>query len=1014
MNIGTKIGAGFAAGMVIILAIGASAYVSTQRLVEANRWVTHTHQVIEGLQRVQRLLDDAETGERGFVLIGEERYLEPYDAAAGEIQPDIDALVELTGDNAAQQESLRQVRKLADAKLAQLRHTIQVRRQSGQQAAVEVILTDRGEKIMDELRGVVAEMKGREQQLLEERNDAANAAADRTTFTITVWMPIALLVLGVAAVVLMRTVRFGGPAAPPSARRKKWGRIAVHYLFAVAVVAVAVLLRWRLEQSFGPLPTYITFYPAVLLAVAIGGGGPGILATVLSALAADYFFMAPIYSFRIDAPNDILALGIFTGINLCLCAMAERFRRAQWAEAISVAQERQLDVLSRLNEELSQQSEELSQQSEELARQNEELQTQSEEIQTLNSELTHREDILHVLLDAACLGTAEQAVMQDICQAAKEMFGPAADAVIVVEPENGRLAVHGHAGLGPEAAKVESWPAENRFAKMVITENKTAALADSSLRPDIALIELPGEEPFRAMLAAPMRIEGRPFGVVGVYSRHPQEWTAEQFRLAEWLAAQCSRIVETLRLQEALRSVAQFPNENPCPVLRIDRAGTVLYVNKSSAVLGSQWQCEIGRPASEPLAGLVRETLDRRQAKEMDLESGDRVFSFLLVPVAESGYVNLYGHDVTDRKRAEEQLARLAEIVESSDEAILSKDVHGIIQTWNAGAERLFGYRAEEVIGQPIALLLPPERIQEEEQILQRLLSGQRVERLETIRVTKDGRRLDVLVTASPVKDHDGRIVGASKIIHDIGDRKRAEEALRRTAEDLVRSNKDLEQFAYVASHDLKEPLRMVTGFMSLLKDRCQGKLDAKSDDYIAFAADGAARMQGLIDDLLAYSRAGRGEISERTDSGAVLDRVLGSLTVSIQESGAAITRDPLPTIACNPVELTHVFQNLIGNALKFKGRRKPEIHVAARRQAGGWLFTVRDNGIGIDPQFAERIFMIFQRLHTRDDYPGTGIGLAICKKIVERYGGRIWVESQPEKGSTFCFTIPDRGKGQG
>ena len=370
--------------------------------------------------------------------------------------------------------------------------------------------------------------------------------------------------------------------------------------------------------------------------------------------------------------------------------------------------------------------------------------------------------------------------------------------------------------------------------------------------------------------------------------------------------------------------------------------------------------------------------------------------------------------DITERKKAERAMARLAAIVESTDDAILSKDLNGIIQSWNAGAERLFGYRAEEVVGRPITLLLPPERIEEEQQILDRLLGGQRVEHLETVRVAKDGSRLDVSVTVSPVTDPDGRIVGASKIVRDITQRKRAEEALRQTADDLARSNKDLEQFAYVASHDLREPLRMVTGFMSLLKDRCQGKLDAKADEYIAFASDGASRMQALIDDLLAYSRAGRGERPSARNIGAVIDNVLRTLTVSIEESAAVITRGPLPTIASNPLELTQVFQNLIGNALTFRAQRKPEIHVAAQRQAGGWLFTVRDNGIGIDPQFAERIFMIFQRLHTREQYPGTGIGLAICKKIVERHGGRIWVESQLGQGSTFSFTIPDQGKGQG
>jgi light-regulated signal transduction histidine kinase (bacteriophytochrome) len=271
-----------------------------------------------------------------------------------------------------------------------------------------------------------------------------------------------------------------------------------------------------------------------------------------------------------------------------------------------------------------------------------------------------------------------------------------------------------------------------------------------------------------------------------------------------------------------------------------------------------------------------------------------------------------------------------------------------------------------------------------------------------------DGRplRLWLEVSADPLLMDGKRHVILA--MNNITDHKRAEEALRRTAEDLARSNEDLEQFAYVASHDLKEPLRMVTGFLSLLRDRSRGKLDAECDEYVAFAADGAARMQRLIEDLLAYSRAGRGEMTGLTDLGTVLDGVLRSLTASIEESATVITHDPLPTVTCNPVELTQVFQNLIGNAIKFKGQGRPEIHVGARRQTDDWLFTVQDNGIGIAPQFAERIFMIFQRLHTRQQYSGTGIGLAICKKIVERHGGRIWVESEPENGSTFCFTIPD------
>ena len=386
MSLGAKIGAGFAVVIVIIAAIGVHVYVNAQRFIEANRWVTHTHEVIEHLEHVMSALKDAETGQRGFVLTGEERYLEPYHAAGGQIHHDIETLVALTRDNAAQQQGLRQVQELSDAKLAELQETIQLRKRSGLAATLPVILTDRGKTTMDDLRRVVADMQSREQQLLKQRNDAASASANRTIWTITLWMPIALLALGIAAVVLMQTVRFGGPAAPSRAPGKKWRRIAVEYAAAVTVVAAAAVVQWRLVESFGPLPLFLIFYPAVLLVASIGGGGPGILATVLSALAADYWFVKPYGSFHVETTNDVLALGVFIGTSLCLCILAERLRRSRWAEAVSAAQEQQLEELARLNEELSQQSEELSQQTEELAQQNEELQAQSEEIQTLNEE----------------------------------------------------------------------------------------------------------------------------------------------------------------------------------------------------------------------------------------------------------------------------------------------------------------------------------------------------------------------------------------------------------------------------------------------------------------------------------------------------------------------------------------------------------------------------------------------------------------------------------------------------
>ncbi len=270
----------------------------------------------------------------------------------------------------------------------------------------------------------------------------------------------------------------------------------------------------------------------------------------------------------------------------------------------------------------------------------------------------------------------------------------------------------------------------------------------------------------------------------------------------------------------------------------------------------------------------------------------------------------------------------------------------------------------------------------------------------------------DNLLQRQPLEQHQLEILRLYGVtLGHLCTRKRAEEALAQKAQELARSNADLEHFAYVASHDLQEPLRMVTSYLQLLERRYKDRLDADARDFIAYAVDGATRMQALINGLLSYSRVStRGKSFEPTDGTVALERVLANLKVAIEESDAVVTYDHLPTVMADEVQLTQVFQNLIGNAIKFRSDRRPEIHVGAEYRGGEWLFSVRDNGIGIDPQHFERIFKIFQRLHSHEEYPGTGIGLAVCKKIVERHGGRIWVESQPGEGTTFYFTIPERG----
>jgi PAS domain S-box-containing protein len=355
----------------------------------------------------------------------------------------------------------------------------------------------------------------------------------------------------------------------------------------------------------------------------------------------------------------------------------------------------------------------------------------------------------------------------------------------------------------------------------------------------------------------------------------------------------------------------------------------------------------------------------------------------------------------------------LGGIVQLAADGIISVDDEERIHLFNAGAEEIFGYTAEEVLGQKLELLIP-ERYREVHtaehlpQFARAHTTARRMgERKEVFGRRKDGSEFPAEVAISKV-NVDGRRM-YSAVVRDVTERKRHEAELRARGAALERSNAELEQFAYVASHDLQEPLRMVASYTQLLARRYQGKLDAQADKYIAFAVDGAQRMQTLINDLLALSRVGtQGRPFVPTDVGAVVQRALRWLGKSLEESGGAVEVGPMPTVPADAGQLEQVFQNLLANALKFRRPGvPPRIAVTAVPNGAEWRFVVRDNGIGFEPQYAEQIFVVFQRLHTRAEYAGTGVGLAICKKVVERHGGRIWAESVPNEGTTFYFTLP-------
>jgi PAS domain S-box-containing protein len=372
-----------------------------------------------------------------------------------------------------------------------------------------------------------------------------------------------------------------------------------------------------------------------------------------------------------------------------------------------------------------------------------------------------------------------------------------------------------------------------------------------------------------------------------------------------------------------------------------------------------------------------------------------------------------FGNDVTERrlaeqalKRSEERyaLAQRAANIGSWDWNIETGDLH-----WSERIEPMFGFGPGEFAGTYEAFVerLHPDDRAFVQEAVRASVEEDKEYAIEHRIIWPDGTLRWLAETGDVFRNAEGKAVRMLGVVQDITGRKLAEERLRHTLAELERSNAELERFAYVVSHDLQEPLRMVSSFTQLLARRYRGRLDKDADEFIGFAVDGTRRMQRLLNDLLVYSRVTtQAKPLERTDLKSVLAQVLENLQLAIEEAGATITHDALPTVEADETQLIQLFQNLIGNALKFRGEQPPHIHVAATPQGGGWIFSVRDNGIGIAPDQQERIFEIFQRAHDRSKYAGTGIGLAICKRIVERHGGRIWVESQPETGATFSFTL--------
>ncbi len=491
-------------------------------------------------------------------------------------------------------------------------------------------------------------------------------------------------------------------------------------------------------------------------------------------------------------------------------------------------------------------------------------------------------------------------------------------------------------------------------------------------------------------------------------------------------------ISEQRRTEHASLLLSAIVDSSDDAIISKDLNGVITSWNRSAERIFGYTAAEtVGRPVAEVLIPADRqneepdilarlrrgERVDHFETKRRRKDGALLDISLTISPVRDrTGRIvgaSKIARDLTVRKRIERDARLLSAIVDSSDDAILSKDLNGVITSWNKGAERIFGFTAEEAVGQSVAtLLIPEDRQAEEPDILARLQKGQRVDHFETKRKRKDGALLDISLTVSPVKDASGRIVGASKIARDITDQARHREELRQANDSLTRSNADLEHFAWSASHDLQEPLRMISAYSQMLRGKFQNQLGAAGDEFIGFVIEGASRMERLLRDLRTYTHVAVADDGPppAVSSEASLERSIRSLKAAIDESQAEITFGPLPPVRIHEFQLEQLFQNIVGNAIRYRGEKRPRIHLGADIEGDAWRFFVRDNGIGIDPEYKEQIFGIFKRLHTFSEYPGTGMGLAICQRIVERAGGRIWVESQPGRGSTFFFTLPAAG----
>jgi PAS domain S-box-containing protein len=772
------------------------------------------------------------------------------------------------------------------------------------------------------------------------------------------------------------------------------------YGAALVLVVSAVALRWLLDPVLGETLPLSTVYGFVALAVWYGGWGPGLLTSILGYAAINWLIMPPRFSFHLQQ-HDAWGIVAYVSSVSIIIVIGELVRRTQRqiAETAALASDRLQQLQAEVDE----------------RRQAEERLGRSERdfAEFLRvSERRYRELIER--LPAAVYTCDAEGRIQLYNQAAEDLWGR-------------KLQIGEDVWCGSlRLSRPDGSPLPLAESPMAVAVRQGRGSEGEEIiihRPDGST---------RHVLAYPRPIRDESGMVTGAVNMLLD--LTERKRTEDHLKA------------NEVRTRAMFDSALDA-LITMDAEGRVQDFNPAAErIFGYRRADAIGHLVAELIippelrerhrAGLRRyletgeiSVLGRRiHMPALTAEGKEIPVEFSITVTRQPGLPPFFTaslRDISDRIRSERATAHLAAIVTSSDDAIISKDVEGIVTSWNASAERLFGYTAEEMIGQPVLRLIPADGQNEEREILSRISRGERIEHYETVRCRKDGTRLTVSLTISPLFDAHGRVIGASKIARDITHQKRAEEALRdreralSMANDellqqkagLAEANKELQSFSYSVSHDLRAPLRTIDAYVRIVEEDHLPELNAEVRRCLGVVKKAAGQAGELIDDLLEFSRLGRVGMDFRPTRMTELAREVAEGLQTVQQGCALdLTIGDLPRCHGDWRLLKAVWTNLLGNAFKFTRYRDPaQIEVGwlpDDRQADATVYYVKDNGVGFDMKYAHKLFGVFQRLHLKDEFEGTGVGLAIVQRIVQRHGGRVWAEGKVDGGATFFFSL--------